>query len=866
MAPFVNSLRLIWPRNQVPAAPRPTKIVNLDGVSEGDSSNQLNQEAALGQHLNEGLPIGNEFVPSIVEQHRAARDEGGHHPFIPQQRAEQLSTHEEGFREDEADRFREVLQELPKDEHDQYESMTPQQPARSTTRPSSEMSLQHAFMDDRISDHGSPYTSEGLSVKTEPSVEEDDIFAEFTNEDFHDDDAHISENSQQASNDTYEVVKQTVPFNPLIKQVPGLGKQDPNDTDDRTGKVEAIAATHGGEEAPDMRPDQQSNLTSQEHISPSLFMSMAGSDTAKQPFSREQHLSTIAQPIMGLQAPLSEDKNQRSPSADSVLDSQRHSSEETVLSHGSLELSASSHLLAQQWKQRYQLSDMSILRGAAEYPNQSLSHGPVSVQKHNYPSMQQPVTERPFAQQTLELNHNAQAFSGQPHATNQQYSTNMQYQTYLADGKYNPDFSYQMHSRTQSGGLHAPGMQTRYPPRPGFPPTQAYPHHRLINPEGNMDVQMVETSEASDDEEPLATRAPRHRSIAGSRDSRPHFDASIPADAYQREGPSIQNARLPAIAEKSSSTSKADSVIESSDNDGDEPISWTLPKHEVTYHPPSTATDLPSAKVSIPNLVREQIYLSSDHAEQEMDLFLSVFLPAHRALQTPDPQPAHAVLNFHTIAVMVLEAFVQYEIGDEMGRGYGFHGGNEARRPPSSPSSNTPARTRNATDASVDDIFFAVVDRWRAGLEAGSEMLRMIRGCQEFCDVALDVIHHVKEHGLLRPVEPARKRKERSDKGVARGAGRGAGVKSSKEAKPGVGTKRSTGLEAAPASAKRKAGAVSGRAPGKVNLVESRKKAKVEVKKGKPATEKKGKPKTDTKKAKPKASSSGITIVDARKK
>ncbi|KAF1363634.1 hypothetical protein EJ07DRAFT_152420 [Lizonia empirigonia] len=859
MAPFVNSLRLIWPRNQAPAPPRPTKIANLDGVSDGETSNQLNHEAAFGQHLNKSLPIGNEFVPSIVGQHQAARDEGGHHTSIPQQRGEHLPTHQEGFREDEADRFREVLQELPKDEQDQYESMSPQQPARSTTRPSPKMSSQHALMDDRISNYSSPYTSEGLSVKTEPSVEEDDIFAEFTNEDFHDDDAHISVNSQQASNDTYEVVKQTVPFNPSIKQVPGLGKQDSNDTDDRAGKVEATTATHGGEEAPELRPDQQSNLTSKEHISPSLFMSTVGSDMAKQPFSREQHLSTIAQPTVRLQAPLSEDTNQRSPSADSVLGSQRHSSEETVLSHGGLELSANSHLLAQQWKQRHQLSNMSTLKGAAEYAHQSLPHGPVSVQQHRYPSMQQPVTERPFAQQTLKLNHNAQALSGQPRATNQQYSKNMQYQTYLADGKYNQDFSCQMHSRTQSGGPHAPGMQTRYPPRPSFPPTQAYPHHRLINPEQNMDVQMVEISEASDDEEPLATRAPRHRSIAGSRDSRPHFDASVPADAYQREGPSSQNAHLPATAEKSSSTGKADSVIEPSDKDEDEPISWTLPKHEVTYHPPLTATDLPSAKVSIPNLVREQIYLSSDHAEQEMDLFLSVFLPTHRALQTPDPQPAHAVLNFHTIAVMVLEAFVQYEIGDEMGRGYGFHGGNEARRPSSSPSSNSPVRTRDATDASVDDIFFAVVDRWRAGLEAGSEVLRMIRGCQEFCDVALDVIHHVKEHGLLRSVVPARKRKERSDKGVARGAGRGAGVKSSKEAKPGVGTKRGNGLEAVPASAKRKADAATGRAPaGKVTLVESRKKAKVEVKKGKP--------KTDAKKAKPKVSSSGITIVDARKK
>lgn len=151
-----------------------------------------------------------------------------------------------------------------------------------------------------------------------------------------------------------------------------------------------------------------------------------------------------------------------------------------------------------------------------------------------------------------------------------------------------------------------------------------------------------------------------------------------------------------------------------------------------------------------------------------MELFLSVFLPGQQALSSPDPEPALAVINFHTVAVMVLEAFVQWEIGDEMGRGYGFHGGNTAMRPQHVSDDEEPVRVREAKDADVDEIFFALVDRWRAGMEANKATFKLIRGCQEFCDLALELIHYVKEHGILQP-EP-KKRKVRSDKGMPKGA------------------------------------------------------------------------------------------------
>ncbi|KAI0611901.1 hypothetical protein TUN205_03828 [Pyrenophora tritici-repentis] len=175
-------------------------------------------------------------------------------------------------------------------------------------------------------------------------------------------------------------------------------------------------------------------------------------------------------------------------------------------------------------------------------------------------------------------------------------------------------------------------------------------------------------------------------------------------------------------------------------------INWCLPRYEVLPQP--TLDDVPSAKISLPGLVREELLLSPDHSAQETHLLLNLFLPGQQALAEPDPQPAVALLNFHTIAVMVIECYVQYEIGDELGLGRGhFHDNHDDE------GIGEYERVRDAKDADVDEIFFAVVDRWRAGRESKKESLTLIRGAQEFADQALDVIYYIKENGLLRGTE-----------------------------------------------------------------------------------------------------------------
>ncbi|EMD67303.1 hypothetical protein GGP41_007216 [Bipolaris sorokiniana] len=204
------------------------------------------------------------------------------------------------------------------------------------------------------------------------------------------------------------------------------------------------------------------------------------------------------------------------------------------------------------------------------------------------------------------------------------------------------------------------------------------------------------------------------------------------------------------------------------------PINWKLPDYDIQFSPsppPASSSSsklkatkdsssLPVAKISLPGLIREPLVLSPDHTAQELHLLTHIFLPAQQALATPDPEPALAVLNFHSIAMMVVEAYVQFEIGDEMGRS------GPAYLPPHDSASDEGergkekgkakrkeekdyVRIRCARNANVDDIFFAVIDRWRAGLESNKQSFKLIRGIQEFVDVALDVIFWIKENGLL---------------------------------------------------------------------------------------------------------------------
>lgn len=548
---------------------------------------------------------------------------------------------------------------------------------------------------------------------------------------------------------------------------------------------------------------QPLSANGQEHINPSQLSMMPSSNMSDPHFSFEQQLSNTQQPTISLQAALLDDTTPPTPSAGT----QRHSSEHTALSLTGMDLSANSSMLAEQWKQRHHLAGMNALSAEAVHANLGLLHGPVAVQHQCDPGVVRFATQSGFA---------TQAGSGQGRATDAQHGTDMRHLGRFNDGGNGLVRPEQMQRPLQPGDRQASGAMMQ---QPSFGYQPAYPQQEPVYPRRTAGVQEAESCTDHDSDEPSATHAPHHQSTTTRHDS---LSPSKPAS------------RPPGT--------RAASVISlSSDNDSSspiEPISWKLPTHEATYHAPSTTSSLPSATVSLPHLVRETLLLTEDHSAQEMQLLLNVFLPAQRALSVPDPEPAHAVLNFHTIAVMVLEAYVQYEIGDEMGRGYGFHGGNSAVRPhPSTSTAHTstsstpfpavaseePPRIRSATSADVDDIFFAVVDRWRAGLAAGSQMLQRIRGCQEFCDVALDVIHSVKEHGLLAPEkEEGRKRKERSDKGVVRGPKGGGGGKGE------VGTKR-------------KADAIGGKVEKKVNPVESRKKAKTETEKAKTKGKGKGK-------------------------
>ncbi|OAL45172.1 hypothetical protein IQ07DRAFT_604186 [Pyrenochaeta sp. DS3sAY3a] len=231
----------------------------------------------------------------------------------------------------------------------------------------------------------------------------------------------------------------------------------------------------------------------------------------------------------------------------------------------------------------------------------------------------------------------------------------------------------------------------------------------------------------------------------------------------ENDGDPLANQR-PTIKREPSAESIIPASSPSKASTGPEIGSWALPRFEVQRQALESKDDCPSVKVSLPNMVREELLLSPDYEEQEIHFLTNIFLPYHQGLDVPDPYPAKSLLNFHTIAVMVIEAYSIFEIGDEAGTGrghwHGFYSSND-------PLFKLLPRVRDAADADPTEIYFAVMDRWRAGMDAGKRSFKMIRGIQEFCELALDMIYYIQENGMIRPVEkPARK--ERSDKGVKR--------------------------------------------------------------------------------------------------
>ncbi|KAH9882524.1 hypothetical protein J1614_000760 [Plenodomus biglobosus] len=330
-------------------------------------------------------------------------------------------------------------------------------------------------------------------------------------------------------------------------------------------------------------------------------------------------------------------------------------------------------------------------------------------------------------------------------------------------------------------------------------PTNQYPGHGQIPysmPPGPMLPGPNDAMNNGQDQQALQSQRPQFSTAQQQREQAQHHVASSESDS--EDLPLKLRARPQPFAEHASSSKppappktspetphdpddSEDSNIDIQPKSIDRSspalvIDFTLPRYEVQRQPLGGKEDVPSAKVSLPGLVREELLLSPDHADQEVHLLVNLFLPSQQQLETPDAEPATAVLNFHNIAVMVIEAFVQFEIGDEFGTGRGhWHNDHDED------GEGEYMRLRDAKDANPDEIFFAVIDRWRAGIESGRKGVLLIRGAQEFCDVALDIIYYVKEHGLLKPEPKTKKDKGKvkakseeeqgtEDKGKKRGA------------------------------------------------------------------------------------------------
>lgn len=736
-----------------------------------------------------------------------------------------------------------------------------------------ELLAEHVADDDSLHPSGSQSDTNNESavvqIKQEPAVEDDDhsIFDQFTNQDIHDNDVHVDASHENGPISTRDTANLSTECIATIKSELGTEEQLHKDTTSPTRTSESVVAAEDGFVSAYDHADALTEINTMSTVPMSLEAvrppdQLIQSNTHQAIGNPSHHpinsIPSIIQDKLsfeeyardpqqgGVYGRASGEPNvhsrERAESVDSVLGSQqRDSSEEAAQSISGMDLTANERPLVEHWRQqRHQMISMDEPSVDAAQQDPRLYHSQIPTQRQQshsmllsgaMPQVNHPmVNGYPMQTDTLCRGPPGYALDTKMHIVQAQQNGTPQYSVAVTSGMPGQNQPIQMHSGSQYPAAYSPhpSMQQAY--LTGYSPN-------FNGPRRVTEVQEEEHLEDCDDNELLATRVPLIRPVptTGSRSS---FEPTV----VPQQSPLNDDAH--SAGRSIGLKGPDDSIITISDDDNDsdnepEPISWKLPDHEVTYQP---SADQPSAKISLPGLVREEILLAPDHADQEAQLFLHVFLPAQRTLTAPDPQPAHAVLNFHTIAVLVLEAFDQFEIGDEQGRGYGFHGQYQNVRPlPSADGTECePERTRSATDANVDDIFFAVVDRWRAGMETGSESLKLIRGCQEFCDVALDVIHYVKEHGLAR--SEAKKRKERSDKGAVRGP-RGAGD----AGKVTEGAKSK-------AAVKRKADASDGQKKGtketKVSKLEPRKKAKIEVKKAKP---------------KPKSGAPGVVVVSRKK-
>ena len=866
MVPFASSLRHLLGRSQAQPTSAPDSIARYDGMSDGELYSQQIRDEAL-QHYDNDPANRSRLQSPMAEQTQLYSNKHGSQPSLPQygQQSQQFAASQNGRDQSDVYGSGQIPQESGNSGRDQYEGTLQQLRSRTATAQPSHMSPTSVRPNEHdqalhFSDANANAGTE-VQVKTKPSAEvgsDRDLFAEFTNEDAYIDDSRNAANHWQIVNETPQVATQASLHTLPTVEEPASEVQLPRDTLERTEGVDAAAASsHAAMEASAITPAQisqlftvdTSRLASETDVtasglpsattqpqgpdarntaihgdtSSSQFHRSASIDAPQGDFSYETRTKDAQRAGVDARSGVNDGNSQRSPSADSVLGSECHSSEDTAISLSGIDLAARARQLA--WSERHKFSDTGTLAAQAVQENPRLLHGSTAVQQYGHNAINLPPGIYGHQQMMNQPSRALEACSysnanGPQRSSTFPHVANLNYAPLPVSGQN--DQSQFWRSRISMQQLALPGYQY----------TPMYPTQGLVGPQRIAEVQEEEHSEASDDDEPLVTRASRHRSATA--------EATVFPAAHEQAGSKVDTKPVKDALRSSASGVKANSVIELSDDDTDkaESIDWKLPPYEATYYPPAKPEDGHMAKVSIPGKPRAEVALTEDHNQQEMQLFLDLFLPVQRALAQPDPEPAHAIINFHTISVMVLEAFAHYECGDEMGRGYGFFGGNEARRPSPSSSDGELPRTRSAKDADVDEIFFAVIDRWRAGLALGKETMKLIRGCQEFCDIALDVIHYVKDHGLLQP-EP-RKRKERSDKGVTRGP-RGANAGETASPKPKTAVKRKAdAVEKAPAKKGAKA---------KTNELQARKKTKVEEKK---------KPKS---KSKP-----GVTVFNSKKK
>ncbi|KAL5383733.1 hypothetical protein DPSP01_005837 [Paraphaeosphaeria sporulosa] len=333
----------------------------------------------------------------------------------------------------------------------------------------------------------------------------------------------------------------------------------------------------------------------------------------------------------------------------------------------------------------------------------------------------------------------------------------------------------------------------------------------------------------------IDTRSPTQDSVQDASEPSPSLIIKLELPSIPTAGPAAVQRTLPVL--------QPEVAPEAPPSDE---ISFKLPQYHVEVMPLRTKDDYPEVRVNLPGMIRESLLLTPDHAHQEIHLLKHLFMPGQQSLATPDPAPMVALLNFHTIATMVLEAYTAYEVGDLEATTF------------ASSSSNNKKDDTEALDATKDEIFFAVMDRWRVGLaeETLKPSYKLIRGVQEFCDIALDVIYYLEEYGFVDG--PQMMRKERGDKGVKKSkdknggkkAGAGNGSDEDDVSEGSTPKKRSRSSKAhndSPLKGK-------GKTKGEVNALQARKKPKTTPK-----------PKASTKKQ-PKVKKEPTVSVISRKK